>query len=87
MDRQTLFYSSLVVYSAVFLVDSLLVAIGGEIALSVVGTAIASVFVLGASVYALLNPERGGGMADSWLAYLVAVGAAVVITIVVTGWL
>jgi hypothetical protein len=45
------------------------------------------VFVLGASVYALLNPERGGGMADSWLAHLAAAGTAVMVTIVVSGWL
>jgi hypothetical protein len=87
MDRQTLVYGSFAVYSAVFLLDSLLAALRGEVTLSVVGTAIASVFVLGASVYALVTPERDSVIADSRVTYLFVALAAVVVAITVSGWL
>ncbi|MFB6143576.1 MAG: hypothetical protein ABEJ30_09575 [Halorientalis sp.] len=79
MDRPTLFHASMVVYGLAIGLDTLVQGylLGVTPVRAVV--VVASAFVLVSGAYGLSEPERTSDLSDSWLAYLMAAGAALVV--------
>jgi len=79
MNRPNLFHGSMAVYGAVIGLDTVLSVLAAGLTLTRGGTIVASALVLGAGLYGLKEPDRSSSVSDSWLAYLVAAGAVLVV--------
>ena len=85
MNRPVLFYGSLALFGVVSLAEGVLQALESGITLSTGGIVVASLLILGPGLYGLVRPEAREDTADSWLAYLVAVGALLTIVSIAAG--
>ncbi|WP_136717321.1 hypothetical protein [Halorientalis salina] len=85
MDRATLFYGALALYGIASAADAVVTVLSASLTVATGAPALAGLVVFGAGLYGLARPGQRGDAADSWLAYLVAVGALFAIVGLVVG--
>jgi hypothetical protein len=85
MDRPRLFHGGLVLYGLASAVDGGLTAVETGVTGTTAGIVASGVLVFGAGLYGLAYPDRTSEPTDSWLAYLVAAGAVLLLVSVVAG--